>query len=134
MGIREMIDQYIAWCSRHRAPATCEFYRSRLRVFRNRHAEREFASLTTLEVDECLADSGVGMSDSTRHHNAVALERLQEFALDHKLLERPLFARLEKPRVGQRDRIPSAAQTEAILARSSAEFRLIYSALRQCGA
>src|SRR6185295_11389384 len=74
------------------------------------------------------------MSDSTRHHNVVALERLQKFALEHKLLDQAVFGKLEKPRAGQRDRVPTAAETEAILAQSSPEFRLIYSALRQCGA
>src|SRR6185436_4549961 len=63
-----------------------------------------------------------------------ALERLQKFALDHKLLDRPLFGKLEKPRVGQRDRVPTPAETDTILSRASPEFRLIYSALRQCGA
>src|SRR6185295_12511760 len=59
---------------------------------------------------------------------------VQKFALEHKLLDKPAFGRLEKPRAGQRDRVPTAAETEAILARASAPFRLIYSALRRCGA
>ncbi len=74
------------------------------------------------------------MSDSTRHHDAVALGRLQKFALEHKLLDQPVFGNLEKPRVGRRDRVPTAAETEAILAKASPAFRLIYSTLRQCGA
>src|SRR6185295_4556869 len=74
------------------------------------------------------------MSNSTRHHNVVALERLQKFALEHKLLDKPVFGKLEKPRAGQRDRVPTPDETEAILSRSSPAFRLIYSALRQCGA
>jgi integrase len=91
-------------------------------------------TLTSLEVDEHLAEAGAGMSDSTRHHDVVALQRLQEFALEHQFLENPVFGKLEKPRVGQRDRVPTAAETEAILQRASPEFRLIYLALRQCGA
>src|SRR5260221_41920 len=74
------------------------------------------------------------MSDTTRHHDAVALERLQHFAIQHRLLEQPVFGRLEKPRVGRRDRVPTPAETESLLARASPAFRLIYSALRQCGA
>jgi integrase len=50
------------------------------------------------------------------------------------LLDKPVFGNLEKPRVGRRDRVPTQAETEAILARASLQFRLIYSALRQCGA
>ena len=41
---------------------------------------------------------------------------------------------MEKPRVAQRDRLPTPEETAAILSRSSPEFRLIFSALRQCGA
>src|SRR5262249_29887393 len=85
-------------------------------------------------ADVRLSRAAEGMSDSTRHHDAVALQRLQEFALEHKLLERPVFGKLEKPRVGQRDRVPTAVETEIILAKASPEFRLIYSARRQCGA
>ena len=40
-----MIDQFVAWCGRHWSPATREFYRTRLRVFRAQYAGREFDSL-----------------------------------------------------------------------------------------
>lgn len=130
----ELLEAFLAGCARHRAGATCLFYRSRLRTLRPKFAGRAFCSLNSLEFDECLAEAGAGMSDVTQHHNAVTLERMQKFALDHKLLDRPLFGKLEKPRVGQRDRVPPPAETEAILVQASHEFRLIYSALRQCGA
>ena len=66
--------------------------------------------------------------------NALVLERLQKFALENKLLDRPAFGKLEKPRVGHRDRLPTADETAAILSKASGEFRLIFSALRQFGA
>ncbi|HTI50774.1 MAG TPA: site-specific integrase [Planctomycetaceae bacterium] len=133
MRIDELIDQFHAWCARHRTPATCQFYRSRLRLFETKFRGCDFAKITPLQIDEYLGEAGAGMSDSTRHHNAVALERLQKFALEHRLIERPVFGKLEKPRGGQRDRIPTAAETEALLTRASPEFRLIYAALRPCG-
>ena len=74
------------------------------------------------------------MSDSARHHNAVALGRLQKFALDNKLIDRPIFGKLERLRVGQRDRLPTSEETAAILWQASPAFRVIYLALRQCGA
>jgi hypothetical protein len=52
--------------------------------------------------------------DSTRRHDCGALERLQKFALEHKLLDKPVFGLLEKPRVGRRDRIPTPSEREAI--------------------
>jgi integrase len=134
MLIPELIDTFLAYCSRHRTPATVAFYRARLKKFRCEFNAREMNSLTPLEIDEHLAKAGAGMSNSTRHHDAVALQRLQKFALEHKLLDKPVIGKLEKLRVGRRDRVPTAAETEAILANSSLSFRLIYAALRQCGA
>jgi integrase len=134
MLIDDLIDEFFTWNSRHRSPATLAFYRTRLKKFSRDFNGRELGSLTPLEIDEHLAAAGSGMSDSTRHHNVVALGRLQKFALEHRLLDKPVFGKLEKPRVGQRDRVPTAAETEAILASASPQFRLIYSALRQRGA
>ena len=134
MQIDELTDKFFAWNTRNRAPATVAFYRTRLKKFREAYNARDLASLTPLEIDEHLAAAGAGMSDSTRHHDVVALERLQKFAVQNKLLEKPVFGNLEKPRVGRRDRIPTPAETEAILAQASPAFRLIYCALRQCGA
>jgi integrase len=134
MQINEIMEEFDAWNSRHRAPATVAFYRARLKKFCEAYNARDLASLTSLEIDEHLATAGSGMSDSTRHHDVVALERLQKFALEHKLLDKPVFGNLEKPRVGRRDRVPTPAETDAILAQASPAFRLIYSALRQCGA
>src|SRR5664279_924441 len=134
MQIRELIDTFHSWNSRHRAPATVAFYRARLRKFCHAYNDRDLASMTPLEIDEHLAAAGMGMSDSTRHHDVVALERLQKFAIEHKLFDKPVFGKQEKPRVGRRDRVPTSAETEALLAKASPAFRLMYSALRQCGA
>jgi integrase len=134
MLIGELITKFLDWNVRHRAPATFAFYHARLKRFYWAFYARDFSSLTPREIDEHLATAGTGMSDSTRHHDVVALERLQKFALAHKLLASPIFGNLEKPRVGRRDRVPTATETAAILAQASLKFTLIYSALRQCGA
>ncbi len=134
MLIRDLIEVFFAWNSRHRSPATLAFYRTRLRRFCQKYNDRDLVTLTPLEIDEYLGTAGAGYSDSTKHHNAVALERLQKFALQNKLLDKPVFGILEKPRVGRRERLPTPAETEVILSHASPAFRLIYSALRQCGA
>lgn len=134
MLIGELMEKFSTWNARHRSPATVAFYKTRLRLFCQMFNDRELVSLTPLEIDEHLAEAGTGLSNSTKHHNAVALERLQKFAIQNKLLDKPVFGILEKPRVGRRERLPTPGETEAILSRASPQFRLIYSALRQCGA
>src|SRR5260221_7972037 len=134
MQINELTDKFLDWNRRNRAPATVAFYRARLKRFREVYNSRDLGTLTPLEIDEHLAAAGVGMSESSRHHDVVALERLQKFAIQNKLLDKPVFGNLEKPRVCRRDRVPTPVETEAILVKASPAFRLIYSALRQCGA
>src|SRR5450631_772764 len=134
MLIRDLIDAFLAWCGRHLAPATLRFYSARLRLFCEQFSARDAASLTSLEIDAYLHHAGAEASDSTRHHNAVALTTLQSFALRESLLEKPWFKRLEKPRIGRRERIPTSKEIAALLKRASPAFRLIYTGLSQSGA
>ena len=77
MLIGELVCAFTGWCARHRSPATVAFYRARLKRFCDRFNNRDLASLTSLEVDEHLAKAGEGMSDSTRHHDAVAVQHIE---------------------------------------------------------
>ena len=100
MLIPELIATFLSYCSRHRTPATLAFYRARLKKFCREFNARELASLTPLEIDEHLAKAGAGMSNSTRNHDAVALQRLQKFALEQKLLDKPVIGKLESLALG----------------------------------
>lgn len=140
MTIRELIAAFLAWNSRHRKPPTQKFYSARLRLFLAKFSDRPAASLTSLEIDEYLHEAGQRgrggqpASDTTRHHNAVALTTLQNWAVREKLIPAPWFGRLEKPRVGRRERVPTADEIRRLLKDASPRFRLIYSALACSGA
>lgn len=129
-----LVDTFLAWCGRHRAPATVKFYRQRLKQFRARFGERDFADLQPLEIDEYLHDAGQGQSGSTQRHNAVALQSLQGFAVKEKLLPAPIFGTLEKPRMGRRERVPTPEEIERLLEHAPEAFRRLYRALCQSGA
>lgn len=136
-AIRTLVDQFIRWNERHRSRSTARTYRSRLRRLVLRYGERTLCSLTRLEIDEHLHTAGEGLSADTRRLDVIALERLQSWAVEMNLLDegaRPVKHRLEKPAPGRRERIPTAYETRRLLAVASPEFRLIYQALRQCGA
>lgn len=116
------------------APGTLVFYQKRLKKFVAAFGAREFAGLRVREIMEYLDAAGANASDSTRRHNIVAFEQLQQFALHQGVIERKLVAKLDKPAVAKRERLPTDEETRKLLARASPEFRLIYAALRQCGA
>ncbi len=61
----DMIDKFFVWNSRHRAPATLAFYRTRLRQFCEKYNRRDLATLSPLEVDEYLGEAGGDGGDST---------------------------------------------------------------------
>lgn len=134
MTVAQLVAVFLDWNRRHRKPPTQRFYAARLRLFLAKFSDRPAASLTSLEIDEYLHAAGQGMSDSTRHHNAVALVTLQNFAIRERLIPAVWFARLEKPRIGRRERVPEPGEIARILQHASPRFRLIYAALAYSGA
>jgi integrase len=134
MRIDTLIDEFLAQCRQGLSKATVAFYRGRLRKFRERFGERDFATLKLSEIVDYLEWAGTGASDSTRRHNIVALERLQLFARERRVIRKRIFPRLKKPPIALREKLPTAEEREALLREASAEFKLIYAALRQCGA
>ncbi len=134
MIISELCQAFFRDREKRFAQATVRFYRGRLKKFIAAFGPREFASLTLFEVMQYLEAAGEGLSDSTRRHNIVSLSSLQAFALKQGLLEKPVFKDIEKPPMGQRDRLPTAEETEKLLADAPPAFALIYAALRQSGA
>lgn len=134
MTIAQIIGAFLDYYGRHRKPPTVKFYTARLKLFLAKFGARDAESVKGLEIDEHLHAVGQAASDSTRHHNAVALTTLQSFAVREKLLAVRWFEKLEKPRMGRRERIPTAAEIAALLKDASPAFRLIYTGLSQTGA
>lgn len=136
MRTADVIDAFLASRGQTRAPETVRFYRARLKTFRDKYGDRELLTLTPLDVLTHLAETGQTASDSTRRHNAVALEQLHAWCTQQGLIpaDRPLWGKLDKPPVGLRQRLPTAAETDQILARACPAFVSIYAALRLSGA
>lgn len=133
---RQLAAAFLAWTARHRAPKTVRFYEQRLKRFLAKHGDRVYTELNSLEIDEYLHEAGQGQSDSTRRHDAVALTTMQSFAVREKLIrfEERIFDKLEKPRMGRRERVPTQEEIDRLLAHARDDFKLIYRALSQCGA
>ena len=134
MKVSEVIDRFLKWCEPRRAPATLRHYRSRLKRFADVFGDREFSRLEPLELQEFLDVVNAGMAPDTQRANIIVLERLQKWCVEFELLDAPILVGIEKPRGRRRERIPTADEIAAISAAASREFRLIFTALRLCGA
>lgn len=139
MNVSVAIEQWLAWCLRHRAASTVKQFRSRLTSLVRRFGDRELSTLTPLELDEWLHAAGLRKDGTekapdTRRNIAVAFEAFQSWAVRFGLIETPILTGIEKPRGRLRERLPTPEEVQAILDHASDEFRLIFRALRQCGA
>ena len=94
MHVRELVAEFDAFNVANRKPKTVQFYRGRLKRFVEHFGDREFHSLTSLEIQSFLDETGKGLSDSTRRHNGVAIIRLQSFAIDKNLLREKITGKL----------------------------------------
>lgn len=133
MKTAKLIDKFLEWNDRNRAPATYRFYCQRLRNFRRRFGDRHFETIKPLEVDEHMHKAGKDYSNTTRHHEIVAFVTLQNWAVTSKLIKKPITGKLEKPRVGQRERVPTPEETELLLANARPDFKLLFQGLMQSG-
>ncbi len=133
MRIKTLVREFQKYNLNHRKPATCRFYEQRLRPLVDAHGHKKVGWLNPQRIEKFLSKSKNG--PTTRHHDAVVITRLQSWALKSKLIKAPWFTEaLEKPRVGRRERIPTADEIVKLLANAAPDFRLIYTALSQCGA
>jgi len=132
--VKELCDQYLAWCEKQWAEKTVRFYRSRLKKFVQEFGDREFASLKQIEIEDHLAEIERTVSQNTQRHNVVSITRVQNWALDRELIDKPAFKKLKKPKARHRERIPTRGEIAVILWHGNRAFRLIYQALRHSGA
>jgi hypothetical protein len=75
MLISELTERFLAYCSRHRAPATLGFYRTRLKKFCQQYNGRDLASLTPLEIDEHYAERRLPTSTGRRMQSSCGSTR-----------------------------------------------------------
>jgi integrase len=119
----------------HSAANTVVFYRTQLtQLARAGLGSRGIDAITPADILGALAQVNEGKSPTTQRSRAVAIDQLQKYAVTLELIGRLWCAKLPKPTPRQRDRIPTEAETKAILSAASAPFRLIYECLRQSGA
>ncbi len=114
---------------------TIVFYRTQLRQLAVQLGAKVIDQIGPGDVLHALeASCAKRGSNSTRRARAIAVQQLQQFAVDNSLIVRPWLAKIPKPTGGHRTRIPTEEETKAILRGGSAAFRLIYEALRLSGA
>lgn len=144
MLVKKLVEIYLNSVAQKRKPATVRQYSNRLKPFVALLGDREFPSLTALELEDYLAQAGrwpeghpragEQQAPDTLRANAIALQQLQAFAVEHKEIPEPILGKIHKPTGRLRERLPTEEETAAILAKADPAFLRIYRGLRQSGA
>ena len=139
MTVAALVPLFLAWCGQHRSPATARFYGMGLRGVVARLGDRAVAELRQHEVETALAEAGrradgSPLAPDTLRRNAIAFQVFQAWCVKNRYLSEPVVEKLEKPPGRQRDRIPEPEEIRRLLDGAPADFVLIYTALRLCGA
>jgi integrase len=115
-SVISVIDAYLEWCQKHRAPDTYEWYRARLQLF----AEK-YPTLTTLElrpyhVQEWI-DGMANIASGTKRNYCRAIKRAMRWAKRLGYLDTNPIADMELPKAGKRETVISQADFDTLLAR-----------------
>lgn len=136
MIFTKLVELFLQHHRQQRSAAnTVTFYRTQLSTLgKTGLSKRPIDAITPAEILGTLAEANADKSPTTQRSRAIALDQLQKYAVDLGLMAKLWCPKLPKPTPRQRDRVPTEAETKAILSHASAAFRLIYECLRQSGA
>ena len=148
MTLEALIEKFLKHCRRRGSAAnTLRGYRSRLKQLTDHFgAKKDYRAIDRegwldflFEANRWPEDHkskpGQEKSASTRRLNIIVLKLLQEYARDfHKMPALLEKQDLEKPAVGERERIATDAEVTRILELAKPDWQLLYQALRFTGA
>jgi integrase len=110
-----LLDEFLDWCDKHVAPATFEWYRSRLQEFvTTLPVGLQVTQLVPFHVTKWI-DGHAHWSGGSRRNACRSVQRAMKWAVEQGLIERSPVAHLKKPRGGKRDRIVPPDEFERIL-------------------
>ncbi len=111
-----IIDAFLDWCQKHRAPDTYVWYQSRLQLF----ARAIPTGLTVCRLKpyhlQQWIDSYDELSNGSKRNHCRAVQRAMRWAEEQGLIDRTPLAHFKKPRAGQREVVISPEEYETILA------------------
>lgn len=113
-SVLAIIDVFLDWVSRHRAPDTYEWYRQRLQAF----ADHVGSSLTTQDIRPFHVQQFIDAmphSSGTKRNYVRAVKRAMKWAKQQGYIDTNPIADMEKPKGGKRETVVSEMEFQRIL-------------------
>lgn len=108
-----LIDLFLGWCEKHRAPDTYQWYRSRLQVFVRRYPNLSVQRLRPFHVQEWL--DSMPVANGTRRNYGRSIKRCLRWSRKMGYIDTNPIADLELPKGGKREQVLSEEDFEQVL-------------------
>jgi integrase/recombinase XerC len=117
-----LLDEFLDWCEKHRAPDTYRWYKDRLESF-CKTIEPALASdeMKPHHVQKWVDNYPVTLADGSRRNLIAAVKRGMKWAEEQGYIDRSPIAHMKKPACGRKEQVITAAQYQAMLDRTKDE-------------
>ena len=108
-----IIDAFLDWCKKHRAPDTYEWYRSRLELVAQKHPHLRAADLRPFHVQQWI--DAMDVSSGTKRNYCRSIKRCVRWAKQQGYIDVNPIADLEQPKGGKREVVVTLEEFDEIL-------------------
>jgi integrase len=136
MKVNRLAERFFEHSARSCKPSSLQGARDRLRLFLKEFGDVKVHKVSRESLIRFLHESAAGLSDSTHRQNIVFCERLQNYGVRFEYLRKPWLkpGDVKKPRMVNRDTLPTLEQTAQILSIMRPDAQPIFRCLRLTGA
>ncbi len=113
-----IVDEFLDWCEKHRAPDTYYWYKDRLESFcKSIDPTLTAAQLRPHHVQKWVDNYGVALASGSRRNLIASVKRAMKWAEEQGYIERSPLVHLKKPACGRKEQVVTPAEFEALLGR-----------------
>ena len=112
-SVLAVIDAFLDWCSKHRAPDTYEWYRSRLEQFARTYPTLLVGELRPFHVQQWI--DSMHVESGTKRNYCRAIKRCVKWAKQQGYIDANPIEDMEQPKGGKRETVVSDAQYKELL-------------------
>ena len=113
-----IVDEFLDWCQKHRAPDTYVWYKDRLESFCNTiDAQLTADELRPHHVQKWVDNYGVPLKSGSQRNLIASVKRSMKWAEEQGYIERSRIAHMKKPGCGRKEQFVTPEQYALLLAR-----------------
>ena len=114
-----IIEAFLDWCEKHRAPDTYQWYRSRLELFAKEYPDLRTGQLRPYHIQQWI--DAMDVSSGTKRNYCRSVKRCMRWAKRLGYIDSNPVADMEQPKAGKREMILSQAEYEELLSATTNE-------------